>query len=60
MGQADMNRPNEHLAVTIDETLRLLPDIGRNQAAQSLRLAGVPFAVICRVLSEPTRTRRQP
>lgn len=55
-----MTRPNEQLAVTIEETLRLLPDIGRCQAALSLQMAGVPFAVICRVLNEPERTRRLP
>lgn len=54
----DQGRPNRKRAAKIDDVLAKLPRLGREAAARELNSAGVPFAVICRVISEPRQRRK--
>lgn len=57
MHTPDPGRPDRHRAELIDDVLRA--DVDRRAVARFLADVGVPFPVICRVISEPARRRRQ-
>ena len=51
------SRPDRSKAIAVEAGLDLLKTEGRTAAAAFMEDAGVPLAVIARVLSEPDRRR---
>ena len=51
-------RPKTGLAASVEEALKSVTTCGRSHAARLMTTAGVPFAVIVRVLAEPDKRRR--
>lgn len=45
------------LAASIEEALKTVDTYGRMHAARLMSMDGVPFAVVVRVLAEPSRRR---
>ncbi|WUR15721.1 hypothetical protein E7V67_011635 [[Empedobacter] haloabium] len=54
------SRRDSQRAELINDVLRAEPDVTLRARARFLADVGVPFPVICRVISEPARRRRQP
>jgi hypothetical protein len=50
-------RPDVYMAESVEEVLRSVEPYRRLHAAQLLRVLGVPFRVIVRVLAEPNKRR---
>lgn len=59
MHTPDPGRPDRHRAELVDDVLRAEPDVTSRAKARFLAEVGIPFPVICRVISEPARRRRQ-
>lgn len=53
------DRPNIQLSAVVDQALDLAEQKGVRTAAAFLTQYGADFALICRVLQEPTRRRVQ-
>jgi hypothetical protein len=53
----NLDRPNQQLAAAVDHALALAEQRGVRFAAAFLTVYGADFALICRVLQEPTRRR---
>ncbi|KQQ33618.1 hypothetical protein ASF61_11160 [Duganella sp. Leaf126] len=51
------SRPDRSKAIAVEAGLELLKTEGRTAAAAFMEDAGVPLAVIARVLNEPARRR---
>jgi hypothetical protein len=45
------------LAASVEEALKAVDTYGRRHAARLMSMEGVPFAVVVRVLAEPSRRR---
>lgn len=59
MDKERRSRPDRLLAEAIDDTIGLMPNISRYQAALVMARDGAPSQVIGRVLNEPEKRRRQ-
>ena len=57
MSTKSNGRPNAALAASVEEALQTVETHGRVHAARLMSMEGVPFAVVVRVLAEPSRRR---
>lgn len=57
MAEKDDGRPNTALAKSVEDALQTVDAHGRRHVARQMSARGVPFAVVVRVLAEPSQRR---